>query len=205
MVRKEEVLKLTVKVKTLSRELREARAHIRYLEKERGIDDLTGASTRRVFDLAFDSSLRSVRGEIEDHRDRGSYLKDVSLILMDLDFFKKVNDTHGHPVGDEVLRKAAALLMGSVRPVDMVARMGGEEFAILLRGANAAVAAQHAEHLRSKIAGLSFKTARKLRVTASFGIASTKHSTDAAELYKLADDALYRAKHEGRNTVVVAA
>lgn len=178
--------------------------HIEYLEEQHGIDPLTGVKNRRVFDHELDQSLKLIRGEMPEKRTHGEPLKEISLILVDLDHFKNINDTYGHPVGDEVLQRVSALLMSSVRSTDIVARLGGEEFVVLLRGADETVAARDAEDFRAKISQMTFDKRPDLNVTASFGVISSKSSQDARSLYEGADRALYAAKEGGRNRVVLS-
>lgn len=173
-------------------------------DEEKGIDPLTGAKNRKTFEHELERSLERIRGEISEQRAGGEVLKEVSLIFMDIDYFKNINDTYGHPIGDEVLRKVSALLIDSVRGTDIVARVGGEEFVVLLRGANESDAAREAEKLRAKIEQLTFDAHPDLTVTASFGVISSKISQDAKDLYAGADQALYAAKHAGRNQVSVS-
>jgi len=176
---------------------------IEYLEKQAGIDQLTGASNRTVFERELEQALKIIRGEVEEHRASGKSLSVVSIISIDIDHFKEVNDTLGHPAGDEVLRGIVALLMKSVRETDTVARVGGEELMVLMPGADEAVAVREAEKLRAKVEGLSFHSYLELKVTASFGVISSKNSTNAKILYELVDKALYAAKRGGRNRVEI--
>jgi len=123
----------------------------------------------------------------------------LSLILMDVDRFKAFNDTFGHLAGDEVLRQVARLLGESARTTDVVARFGGEEFAILLPNTDLQGAASLAERFRVAIESAPWK---RRRVTASFGVAAvTPEMADASALVSGADAALYRAKMSGRNRV----
>lgn len=176
---------------------------IKYLERELGIDPLTGANNRGAFDKELDQSLKLIRGEVKDHREGREPLTKISLIMLDLDYFKKINDTFGHPAGDEVLRKVSALLKESGRDTDMVARVGGEEFVVFLRGVDKSFAASRAEELEAKIEQLTFDADPELKVTASLGVVSSEDSTDATVLYELADKTLYAAKQNGRNQVAV--
>ena len=177
---------------------------IKHLESQLGIDQLTGTSNRGVFENELERSLKIIRGETEEHRSTAEHHKEVSLIFVDLDHFKQINDTYGHPAGDEVLRKVSALLMDSVRETDIVARVGGEEFVVLMRGADESVAARDAEDFRMKISQMEFENYPDLQVTASFGVSSSESSQLAKDLYEKADKALYEAKRSGRNRVIVA-
>src|SRR3989338_9082006 len=166
-----------------------------------GLDHLTELKTRKVFEHELEQSLKVIRGEIKEKR--GEPLKEITLISIDLDHFKAINDTYGHLAGDEVLKKVSMLLANSVRETDVAARVGGEELMVLLRGANVQNAARHAEGLRAKIEKLAFDTYPGLAVTASFGVVSSLDSTDAKVLYEHADQTLYKAKRDGRNRVEV--
>lgn len=171
-------------------------------DKQHGIDHLTGLKTRKVFERELEYSLKMIRGEIRPRAGAESY-KEASLISIDIDHFKQINDTLGHQAGDEVLRKVSELLEQSVREADIVARVGGEELMVLLRGAEEAFAAQKAEELRAKVEQTAFDAYPGLNITASFGVVSSKSSTDAKMLYENVDKALYRAKRGGRNRVEV--
>lgn len=159
-------------------------------------DELTGLYNRRTLDS---------RIEMEWERSRrfGSWL---GLIMVDVDCFKAFNDTHGHLVGDQVLRHVGTLLQSHVRKVDMVSRFGGEEFCILLPRASLEEARTVAEHLRQQVEATPLATDQgTYHVTASFGAASSEvPATDIRSLLDLADQALYRAKAEGRNRVACA-
>jgi diguanylate cyclase (GGDEF)-like protein len=133
---------------------------------------------------------------------------DICLILVDIDHFKQINDTHGHLVGDEVLRQCAGLLKSLVRSSDVVSRFGGEEFAILLRNEELTAAVHVAHSLQVEIASLHIQIPDSLvivRISASFGVAFGSLAPGAWDkLVGNADAALYRAKAEGRNRVCVA-
>lgn len=155
------------------------------------VDSLTGVGNRRRFDAELATTLSQANG------------RPSSLIMVDLDRFKTVNDTHGHPAGDALLRETAEILRETVRPGDAVYRYGGEEFVVVLPDTPPAVAAQVAERLRSAIAGRAFHAgaAGRLSATASLGVAASVDG-DASGLVARADAALYRAKEAGRNRVV---
>ncbi len=134
--------------------------------------------------------------------------KPVSLLLMDIDHFKRVNDTYGHDAGDEVLREFSRRVQRAVRGIDLAARLGGEEFVVAMPDTDPGLAYVVAERLREKIAGepVVLGDGTEINVTISVGISSLVPPGDTAQsLTKRADEALYRAKHSGRNRVVAAA
>ena len=124
------------------------------------------------------------------------------MILLDVDHFKRVNDGHGHDVGDEVLRRAGALLSGRLREIDAIGRWGGEEFLILTPGLDAGGARRFAELLRAALAAHDFPGPG--RITCSFGVAAHRRGDTVVSLIRRADEALYRAKGAGRDRVEVA-
>lgn len=156
-------------------------------------DSLTGLFNRRIFDELLAVEVR--RKELEP----------ISLLLIDLDDFKKVNDTFGHPAGDEVLSTVGRLLREGCRGSDLVARYGGEEFAIMLPATKTAMAFDIAQRLRTRLANTVFVfSGRQVRLTASIGIATTSGTkTDRAKLVSRADQALYRAKKAGKNMAYI--
>lgn len=160
-------------------------------------DPLTGLLNR-------DGLHRHIAHGLTREANRVAHLE-VTVFLLDIDHFKVINDTWGHPAGDEVLVWLSGVLRTSVRPPESAARFGGEEFLLVLPGGDLAVAYDRAERLRQLIAS----AAASLRhpVTVSIGVASGWVSTDGGELsdlYARADEALYRAKEAGRNRVEVA-
>ncbi len=152
-------------------------------------DSLTGIVNRREF-----SSI--LTNEVERARRYGTLL---SLIMYDLDYFKRVNDTYGHDMGDYVLRAVTTLVKDKIRSVDVVARWGGEEFMVLMPETDMQAARNAAEKLRLSIAGQPFGKVEKL--TVSFGVVAFEAQDDLNSLLKRVDDALYRAKELGRNRV----
>lgn len=158
-------------------------------------DPLTGVLNRRGF-------MEQYEREVQHCWTEGAPL---SLIMMDIDHFKSVNDRFGHPVGDEVLRRVARKISDVPEDTALVGRLGGEEFAILLREKEPGEARAFAERVRQRIEMLRFDTVPELTVTSSFGIAELgEFSRNAAQLLARADAALYDAKTSGRNRVVLA-
>lgn len=172
------------------------------LEYETTIDSLTGAYNRRHFDRR----LREVFSVSLRHRQA------LSLVMLDIDFFKQVNDELGHPVGDLVLKRLTEVLTRNVREGDVVCRYGGEEFAVILPQTDLESARVLAERLREQIQRTEIipenasPSRRAVQVTVSLGVATTAASMDAEHmLLDQADQALYQAKKAGRNRVVCAA
>lgn len=158
-------------------------------------DSLTGLYNRRYLDDALDREL------VRAKRD----LSSLSFLMIDVDHFKKVNDTHGHHIGDQVLVQLADLLTRHARGSDIVCRFGGEEFLLLLPGTDADFARSRAEEIRQKAEVLIGQLEGKVvQVTLSIGIAVyPDHGQDRGDVITKADNALYQSKHEGRNRVTV--
>jgi two-component system cell cycle response regulator len=162
-------------------------------------DALTGVLNRRAF---------MERMEQEIHRSLREGVP-FSLILTDIDYFKKVNDRHGHQVGDLVLQRFTERLSESSRPYDFVGRYGGEEFVVCLPGADISQAGSVAERMRRRVEEMRITlpdSQQSIRITGSFGVASFRAgSEETVDLITgRADDTMYRAKREGRNRVCVA-
>jgi diguanylate cyclase (GGDEF)-like protein len=166
----------------------------RRMETMATTDGLTGLTNHRTFQERFGDLLE--RAARHGHR--------AAVLLCDVDHFKKVNDTYGHPAGDEVLRRVAKVLQEVARKIDITARYGGEEFAVVLDNADVHQARAVAERLRQEIGKLAIETDKgPLRITESIGVAAfPDDGRDRATLIERADTALYHAKHTGRNRVV---
>jgi two-component system cell cycle response regulator len=161
-------------------------------------DSLTGLYNRRYMLSHLETLI--ARGE--------GASKPVSAMILDIDFFKSVNDTHGHGAGDVVLAEFAARIGRNVRGVDLAARMGGEEFVVVMPDTDVSAATMIAERLRHAIADEPFAIGEggPLNMTVSIGVAASEGTGETSEkLLKRADDALYQAKRDGRNRVVTAA
>ena len=178
----------------LSTRITEAR-HLKALEKDARLDSLSGLGNRRYFDEALQAE--SARADRYRHA--------LSLILLDLDHFKKINDSFGHQTGDLVLKELGRVLASELRASDIACRYGGEEFAIILPETGLREGRQIAERIRRAIARLTLAAQGNihLKITASLGLAGNE-SQLGLDLVQGADKALYEAKQNGRNRVVVA-
>ena len=187
---------MSAELKATSQEVHAMRRSLELVRKESLTDALTGLLNRKGLDLELQAALENV-SEAE---------LPVSLLMADIDHFKQFNDTYGHLTGDEVLRLVARVLRDCVKGRDIVARYGGEEFAVVLPETGSGNAATVAEQIRSALAkrrlvrrnaGVTLGS-----VTVSIGVASHITGESPADLISRADDALYRAKHAGRNRVI---
>ncbi len=162
-------------------------------------DQLTGLHNRRYMSRHLDTLLKS----------GATSSKPISFLIMDIDYFKAVNDTHGHDAGDDVLREFANRISANIRGMDLACRYGGEEFVVVMPDTDIAFAYTVAERLRQSVEKTPFPIARaphQIHVTISIGMAATTGVSDTAEdLLHRADQALYRAKREGRNKVIAEA
>ncbi|MEB0138906.1 MULTISPECIES: sensor domain-containing diguanylate cyclase [unclassified Undibacterium] len=171
------------------------RYHAR-LEKSASTDTLTKLMNRHAFDFIFQQAL------LDSERSR----QPMCAVLMDIDFFKKVNDKQGHLVGDHVLKEIAAIAKRSLRESDVICRWGGEEFLILLKNCGLEKATSIAENLRNTIANNDFSrttdlTRTRLAITVSMGVAACRDNETEDSVFERADQALYQAKENGRNSV----
>jgi two-component system, cell cycle response regulator len=162
-------------------------------------DALTGLHNRRYMESHLSTLVEQA----------ASRTKPLTVLVLDIDYFKSVNDTHGHQAGDEVLREFSQRLKKSIRGIDLACRYGGEEFVVVMPETDMAVATMVAERLRRRIASEPFPIEEGMNcveVTISVGLAAKTSDADtAANLLKRADQALYRAKRDGRNRVVADA
>ena len=174
-------------------EVRELRVRVEELERDSLTDRLTGAWNRRYLDKLMPGELTRSRR----HR------QPLSVVLLDIDNFKHVNDVHGHLAGDAVLRELAELTRANLRVTDAMVRWGGEEFLIIMPQTSHAAATIAAEKLRQHVAAHPFPGAG--RITVSLGVAEYAVDEDMDTLFRRVDDALYRAKEGGRDRVVADA
>ncbi len=162
-------------------------------------DQLTGLHNRRYMSRHLDTLVTSA----------GRSGKPLAFLILDIDYFKAVNDTHGHDIGDEVLREFARRISANVRGIDLACRFGGEEFVVVMPDTDMSFAYAVAERLRKSVESTMFDISRaptKLSITISIGITVSQGTDDSAEkLLHRADQALYRAKRDGRNRVIADA
>ena len=172
-------------------ELEKANTKLARLARE---DRLTALYNRREIEAILENELDQFRaGEIEGP---------VSVIMLDLDDFKKINDTYGHSLGDQALKAVAEVIMSSIRFADSAGRWGGEEFVLVLKGIKAKGAYLVAERIRTKLMAANILPDGK-PVTASFGVALARKDEDYAAFYYRLDKILYEAKRNGKNQVVI--
>ncbi|WP_252504354.1 GGDEF domain-containing protein [Sporosarcina sp. Marseille-Q4943] len=182
----EKLLALLQDVEEKQQQLKEMNEELQVLAAR---DELTGLFNRRTFrkDLAY---------AIEEARENGG--PSISLIIFDIDYFKKVNDLYGHALGDSVLMELARKMESIIQPPDVVARIGGEEFAVILHETDMHEAVNKAEQLRKFIAESEWES---IAITISVGIAHLQDGDTSNILFTRADDALYESKRNGRNQV----
>ena len=173
--------------------MQQSRANQEELERLANFDSLTGLHNRRAILHRLDEHIKQVR----------RYEAELSLIMLDIDYFKKVNDQYGHLIGDEVLENVAVLMQQNVRDTDSVGRYGGEEFIVVLSETDLSSALIVAERLRNAIEAAEMRGSEgnTFGIIVSQGVSSYKPGEDKQSLISRADDALYRAKQNGRNRV----
>lgn len=179
---------LLFQIKRIEKQTFDIKKNEKHLEHMAKTDHLTGMPNRRAF-------YERAKSQLQEARERKAPL---SIVLMDIDHFKKINDAYGHDMGDTVLSSVASLLIALSREEDMVARYGGEEFILLLPKSTLEHAYIMAERIREKI-GSDIHVQGKTRVTLSLGIAELQDDETIDTIIKRADEALYKAKASGRN------
>lgn len=173
----------------------ELKAAYRRIEELAELDELTGSYNRRCI-------MRLLDAEIEKSRQASA---PCAIALIDLDWFKRINDAHGHPIGDEVLRTFAITIFANIRPADCFGRYGGEEFLLLLPGTDGEAASRTLDRLRGIIADLDWSAfSPGMRVTISAGVVTLRDNDTADTFLVRADSALYSAKALGRNRIVTS-
>lgn len=182
-----EMSNMTRELKKKNRQLEQVNAKVTALIN---IDSLTQIANRRSFYEALNQRISSLRS---DHINFG-------IMMIDVDHFKIINDTYGHIVGDEILQQFAKLLKENIRSEDLVARIGGEEFCVIVSCDSINQLTRIAQKLRTIICNQNFKQLNQ-QITASFGISMYDHNENAVDLMQRADRALYHSKNNGRNKV----
>jgi diguanylate cyclase (GGDEF)-like protein len=181
--------------KILYRRSIELKAAYRRIEELAELDELTGSYNRRCI-------MRLLDDEIEKSRQTST---PCAIALIDLDWFKRINDAHGHPVGDEVLRTFAITIFANIRPADCFGRYGGEEFLLLLPGMDGDAASRMLDRLRGIVADLDWSAfSPGMRVTISAGVVTLRDNDTADTFLVRADSALYSAKAQGRNRIATS-
>ena len=186
-------VKLHLELKHTKDQLKKA---LQELEKLAGTDSLTGVANRRQLTIATEKELSRVR----------RYGHSFSMLLLDIDHFKQVNDTYGHPVGDRVIVTMTDTIQSLLRRGDSLGRLGGEEFVVLLPHTNSDKALLVAERIRQRVAQIAITVPEAtIYITVSIGVATYLESDRSIDnILKRADDALYEAKNQGRDRVVLS-
>jgi diguanylate cyclase (GGDEF)-like protein len=158
-------------------------------------DALTGVRNRSTFDESLEREISLSQ----------RYRQDISLLVIDIDFFKKVNDTYGHSAGDEVLKEVAATIQHNIRTTDMLFRYGGEEFVVLLTNSDCDDSSVIADRILESVREINMDVAeQKMDLSVSIGLACRNKLDDGMTLFKRADKAMYEAKNKGRDQLRVA-
>ena len=180
---------------TLEEESKALKARVQKERMQAQTDTLTGVANR----LGYDQRIS------QEYARWKRFGNPLILIVCDVDHFKRINDDYGHAAGDKALKTIAKLLQGKIRETDYLARFGGEEFVLIMPGANQDVAKEVAEKLRDAVgsSGFHFK-GEPVSITISAGVAEFKEGDVPLAVFERADNALYKAKEAGRNKVVVA-
>ena len=189
---------LETQLVTSSQQVTQLTEHLETVRKEATTDSLTEISNRKAFDARLQECVKEAESKQEP----------LVLMMLDIDHFKKFNDTYGHPTGDQVLKLVARTLVGNIKGQDMAARYGGEEFSVILPGTTLESGMIVAEKLRASIEAreiVNRATGKNLgAITISIGVAQHKADEEVLTFIERADAALYEAKNAGRNRAVAA-
>jgi diguanylate cyclase (GGDEF)-like protein len=186
----------------MKRKIEKLLKRIKELEFLAYFDELTKVYNRRGFIRETEKIFKAIIYKRREIERRTGYKIPLSLIFLDIDNFKTINDSFGHKIGDLALEKVAKVLKENLRESDIIGRLGGEEFIIALIGCNLKSSWKIAENLREKIEKivLTYKK-EKIKITASFGVVNYKNEKTLLDLISKADKAMYQAKKEGKNRV----
>ena len=188
------------------KKIRELEKEVKRLKEVAYKDELTKLYNRRGFKEESEKFISHVAMQFKYPEKRKSVIiKNYSIIIFDIDYFKKINDTYGHDVGDEALKFFSSIIISRLRKIDAVARWGGEEIIVGLVGADEDDAYRIAEDIREKLekSELNYKR-KKIKFTVSGGVASLDREKTFEEMFRAADEALYMAKKTGRNRIIKA-
>jgi len=188
----------------MKRKIKDLLEKIKELEFLAYFDELTNVYNRRGFLKESEKIFKTVVYKRKEIERRIGYKIPLSIIFLDIDDFKMINDKYGHKVGDLVLKKVAKILRERLRDSDIIGRLGGEEFVISLIGCDLNSALKIAEELRKKIEKSNLKIKKeRIKLTASFGVVTYTNEKTLYDLINKADKAMYKAKKEGKNRVVI--
>ena len=201
----EKARRLQAENQILRRELKDKEEEIRALKKRTNDDLLTGLFNRRSFKERAEKMIREIRFSDKFPEKRREEIKRISLLFIDIDDFKKINDTYGHSMGDEVLKIVGKTISRSVRSEDIAGRWGGEEFLVVLANASEEEAKRKSEKLGKLIEEIQIKGGGEtIKVTVSIGVAALGKNEPLEKLVERADKAMYKSKELGKNRVTVA-
>lgn len=188
----------------LKKRIAELENTVRQLEKDLIHDKLTGLKTRAYFEGEIRVYLDALNAVGKNRSRKKNWLgvDDVSVIFIDIDYFKEINDTFGHLAGDEALKSVARTILASVREMDTVARWAGDEIVVMLIGATESEALNKAQEIRRNVSNIHFGQFPELKVSVSCGVAAAHAGLILEDVLNRADKALYEAKRGGRNDAV---
>ncbi|HPJ80404.1 MAG TPA: GGDEF domain-containing protein [Candidatus Portnoybacteria bacterium] len=183
------------KIEVLKKENQKLKKQIKQLKNLATIDFLTKIYNRRAFTDALKKACKEIRW-VAKHQTRRQHIESFVLLLADIDDFKKINDQLGYLQGDKILKQVAKFLKQSVRDFDIVARWGGEEFAIILKEITLQQAKKKTETIMENVR-------KKLPITLSMGVVASSPKYSEIQIFKLVDEAVHKAKNRGKNQIVV--
>lgn len=200
---KERIRKLEEENRQLKEKLEEKEKEIKELKEVMICDPLTGLFNRRYFENHLKDLIEEIKHPLKEGIERREEkIEKLSLLFIDIDNFKKINDTYGHLAGDKVLKMVSNKLKENVRAEDLVCRWGGEEILVALVDSGVDEAKKKAEFLRKRIEDLEIEREKSIKPTVSIGVAELTEDDDFNSLIEKSDKAMYEAKRRGKNKVV---